>query len=59
MRMKPKFVSLLLVLSGLFASFAEAASLPSDGNGAFLYAVGQSATFGDPSLSTTSARITD
>jgi hypothetical protein len=43
MRMKPKFVSLLLVLSGLLASFAEAASLPSEGNGAFLYAVGQSA----------------
>jgi hypothetical protein len=32
-----------LALSGLFASFAEAASLPSEQNGAFLYAVGQSA----------------
>jgi DNA-binding beta-propeller fold protein YncE len=42
MRMKPNFVSLLLVLSGLFASVAEAASLPSEQNGAFLYAVGQS-----------------
>jgi DNA-binding beta-propeller fold protein YncE len=41
--MKPKFVSLLLVLYGLFASFAEAASPPSERNGAFLYAVGQSA----------------
>jgi hypothetical protein len=41
--MKPKFVSLLLVLSGLFASFVEAASLPSEQNGSFLYAVGQSA----------------
>ena len=41
--MKPKFVSLLLVLYGLFASSAEAASPPSERNGAFLYAVGQSA----------------
>jgi hypothetical protein len=43
--MKPIFVSLLLVLSGLFASFAEAATLSPEGNGAFLYVVGQSAEF--------------
>jgi hypothetical protein len=42
MRMKPKFLSLLLALFGLFASVAEAASSPSERNGAFLYAVGQS-----------------
>jgi DNA-binding beta-propeller fold protein YncE len=42
MRVKPKLVSFLLALSGLFASYAEAASLSPERNGAFLYAVGQS-----------------
>lgn len=41
--MKPKFVTLLCILSGLFASTAEAAGPPSEGNRALLYAVGESA----------------
>jgi len=40
---KPKFAILLFILSGLFASTAEAAGPPSEGNGALLYAVGESA----------------
>ena len=40
--MKPKFVTLLCILSGLFASTAEAAGPASEGNHALLYAVGES-----------------
>ena len=39
----PNFVTLLLILSGLFASTAEAAGESWEGNGALLYAVDQSA----------------
>ena len=43
MRMKPKFVTLLFILSGLFASTAEAAGPQLEGNSALLYAVSESA----------------
>src|SRR6516162_3478967 len=39
----PNFVTLLLILSGLFASTAEAVGESWEGNGALLYAVDQSA----------------
>ena len=41
--MQPKFVTFLLILSGLFASTAQAAGPPLKGDGALLYAVGESA----------------
>ena len=40
---KPNFVTLLLILSGLFPGTAEAAGESLEGNGALLYAVNQSA----------------
>jgi DNA-binding beta-propeller fold protein YncE len=40
---KPKFVTLLFILSGLFAITAQAAGPPSEGYGALLYAIGESA----------------
>src|SRR5215467_1649192 len=43
MRMKPNLTPLLLVLYGLLAGLAQAASPPSEGTRAFLYAVDQSA----------------
>jgi len=39
---KPKFVTLLFILSGLFASTAKAAGPPLEGNGALLYSVDES-----------------
>jgi DNA-binding beta-propeller fold protein YncE len=41
--MKPRFASVLFILFGLSATHAAAAGPPSEGTGALLYAVGESA----------------